>query len=285
MAMTLRSGRRYHPYRRSGTKKRSYRRSTPAASKRRSRAGPRVTTSKYGKATSTNFRSHKTSIRQYRGALWRNTLYTTHYRSIGSGFTAPVEPATVTPGAALIYLLPALSNQSTNQGFILLGQAFWTTGGGLQQSDTGITAPTFGGDITLRGGIARLMLLNRDDTQLRVRIFGVWANKNPSIAVFTALQGSIRGTEWDPSVIAEFGDFGKILFNKEATLDSFQSVEVLHRFKPQKIDRITHTGSVTKPAGAQLWWMVVLIQNQANAAASGVNFVNSWNLSFSGDTT
>jgi len=280
MAMTLRSGRRYHPYR--GRPKRGARRKK-SAPKRKVRA--RASTSKYGKAISIGFRSKKTSLRAFRNHLWRSTLFKTHYRSCGSGFTAPLEAVSVTPGAARLYLLPALSNQSTNQPFILLGQAFWTIGGGLLTSDSGIVAPTFYGDITLRGGIARLMLLNRDETQLRVKVYGVWAAKNPSYDVYNGLQNSVRPPEFDPSATADFADFGKVLFEKEATLDSGQSMDVVHRFKVQKIDRIAHTGNATDPAGAQLWWMVLLVINSANAGASGVNFVNSWNLSFAADAT
>jgi len=31
--------------------------------------------------------------------------------------------------------------------------AFWTTGGGLQPHDFGVTSAVFGGDLTVRGGI------------------------------------------------------------------------------------------------------------------------------------
>lgn len=279
--MLLRSGRRYHPYR--GRPKRSYRKSAPPKRKFRSRA--RATTSKYGKAVSVGFRGRKTSLRQFRNHLWRGTQFMTHYRSVGQGFTAPLELAAATPGNSIVYLLPALSVTSTNQPFILLGNAFWASGGGLQTPDAGIALPSFTGDITLRGGIARLMLFNRDDTQIRMKVYGVWAAKNPSIAVYTSLQASTRPAEFDPSVVADFADFGKILYQKEAVVDPFQNMEVVHRFKVQKIDRIDHTGSATDPAGSQLWWMVVLVCNQANPAASGINFVNSWNLSFSADAT
>jgi len=97
------------------------------------------------------------------------------------------------------------------------------------------------------------------------------------------LNGSARGAEWDPSVVAEFTDFGKVLYQREAVLDAVQNVEIVHRFKPQKIDRIRHQGSVTRPMGATLWWMVVIVCNNVNPVATGVNFVNSWNLSFAGD--
>jgi len=118
-----------------------------------------------------------------------------------------------------------------------------------------------------------------------VKVYGVWAAKNPSFDVFNGLQNSVRPPEFDPSATADFADFGKVLYEKEATLDSGQSMDVVHRFKVQKIDRIAHTGNATDPAGGQLWWMVLLVLNVANAGASGVNFVNSWNLSFAADAT
>lgn len=280
--MLLRSGRRYHPYRRPFARSTTPRRKVSRAPRRR--RSTKATTSKYGKASSTNFRSKKTTLRQYRNHLWRSTSFSTHYRSIGQSFSAPAEPVSGFAGAAILYLLPALSPQGTNQHHITPSATFWTTPN-AQPADTGGAVPTFSGDFTIRGGFCRLMLHNRDETQLRFKVWGVWAEKNPSGVVYTALHGSARGAEFDPSAVADFDDFGKVLFQREATVDFGQSMDVIHRLKVQKVDRISHLGTALpiRPAGSQLWWMVLMVVNNANVAATGINFVSSWNLSFSAD--
>lgn len=206
----------------------------------------------------------------------------THYRSVAQSTATTVPPSVGTPGAANVYIGPALSTNSFAAPFV--ANPFWTATGGTQAVDAGAGVPVFSGDITLRGGIVRLSIYNNDDVQMRLRVYGVWAAKNPSFAVYTALAASARPVEWDPSMVSEFStEFGRILFNREATVNPGENIEVLHRFKPQKIDKVRFTGVAGDPAGSQLWWMIALVPTTANAAAVGLTVVSSWNLSFAAD--
>lgn len=150
--------------------------------------------------------------------------------------------------------------------------------------DSGSALPTFVGDITLRGGLSRMMFFNSEDIQMRIKVYAVWAIKNPSFTVYTALNNSGRGVDWDPSCVAEFStEFGKIMYSKEAIVDPGQNFEVVHRFKPQKIDQVRFLGAAADPAGSQLWWMFVAACTTVNPGAGSIRIVNSWNLSFSAD--
>lgn len=282
--MRTRSGRRYHPY--SGRPKRAAPRfkSRGTQTPRRAASRPQVQTSKLGNAISVRFKGRKTTVRQYRNYLWRNTQFMTHYRSINQGFNAPLSIVLGTPGTSISYLMPALNVNSVSTGFITGPNAFWAAGGGLQTPDVGVAVPTFIGDITLRGGICRLMCYSREDIQVRVKIYAIWAQKQPSQAVYTALNGASHGADWDPSCQADFSTtFGKIMYEKQAILDQGNSIEVVHRMKVQKIDRDRFLGSATQPSGSTLWWMVVFTCNDVNAGNAGMPLVNSWNLSCTGD--
>lgn len=205
-----------------------------------------------------------------------------HYRSIGQSSTPLSMPVIGTPGTAGVYLGPALSTTTFTSPII--ANPFWSSTGGLQGIDNAVPLPTFVGDVTLRGGICRLSLFNQDDVQIRFKVYAFWVIKNPSFRVYTQLSGSSRPVEWDPTSIQEVStEFGKVLYQKEATIDPGQSMEVVHRFKVQKLDIVRFQGGVSDPAGSTLYWMVSFIPLINNAAAGNCIATSSWNLSFSAD--
>jgi len=80
-------------------------------------------------AQSTGFRGRKTSRRAYRKHLWNSTLFSTKYRSLGNfGSTVSTQASTTLGTVSLFNLLRFGTN------------AFWTTGGGLQPHDFGVTS-------------------------------------------------------------------------------------------------------------------------------------------------
>ena len=94
------------------------------------------------------------------------------------------------------------------------------------------------------GGIARLNVnIFPDNVPCRVKVYAIWANKNPDIDLYNFLNASLQTVEWDPSVEGDFTTkFGKILYMKQATINPSQNFEIVHRFKPQKIDQAVYTG-------------------------------------------
>jgi len=275
MAMTLRSGRRYHPYIRAGTTKRSYRRSTPAAKPRRRRkqAGGLTNRSSFASGVGT-FSGRKTSLRAYRNRLWNDTLFKAHWRSIFD----ITQPFVVTP------------NNVTNATLTLINAlpVFWTVAAGLQQNDVGVTPPIFNGDIILRGGIGRITISNLPDltgTSLdncRVTVFAVWTTASP---ILPAGFPATPSTMWDPSVQPEFEKFGKVLFKRDVILKADgDSVQFDFKFKVQKIDQQVF---LQTNRGSSLIWML-LVSQLSNSEAPG-NIVETFqvqtshNVSFSAD--
>lgn len=213
-----------------------------------------------------------------------------HYRSVGSGNIPITGPAIGTPNASGVYMFPAL--QVVNgvfQPFHSSGAAFWQSPY-AQSIDANVTVPLFKGDIVLRGGIARLLIgAYPENVNFRVKVYAVWAKATPDPDVYTNTNNQTRGVEFDPSLIPDFATkFGKILYEKEAMLPVGETFEIIHRFKPQKIDQNVYMGQdnvagADEPAGSQLWWMVIIVPLDVNGISAAVTCVNSFNLSFSAD--
>lgn len=187
--------------------------------------------------------------------------------------------------SSAIFLFPALSPGTTFHSFTALADAFWRPNGGAQDPDWATAIPSITGDIVLRGGIARLSVTNTEDCILRVKIFAVWSLARPWQTLYTTLNNTNGPYEWDPSAVPDFATrFGKIMYMKQAMIQPRECMEVVHRFKPQKIDQKRFLGDVDSPMGSTLWWMLSLTAMEANLISASVIVVNSWNLSFSGDT-
>jgi len=250
-----------------------------------------ASTTRWGRPHSTPYRAKRIGRRRWRGILWRDTLNAQHYRSLGSGLQPLTGPAVGTPNASAVYLFPALQTLGSGvfQPYHSNGLAFWENG--VENPDIGVPVPLFRGDITLRGGIARLTVgAYPENVILRVKVYAIWANKNPDIDVY-AMNNTNRQVEWDPSLYPEFSTkFGKILYMKEAMIPVGEVFEITHRFKPQKIDQAVFRGELpvpssqpAEPAGNQLWWGVVVVPLDLNLSSASITCINSWSLSFSAD--
>nr|QXN75466.1 MAG: capsid protein [Virus sp.] len=248
-----------------------------------------ASTTRWGRPHSTNYKGRKISGKRWRNIIWRDTIAQPHYRALNSGMQPLTGAALGTPNAAAVFLFPAL--QIVNgifQGYHSAGNSFWE-GASVQQMDVGVVPPLFKGDIILRGGIARLMIgMYPENVSCRIKVYAVWANKNPDADLYVLLNNTNQQVEWDPSVAPDFSTkFGKILYQKEAMLPVGENFEITHRFRPQKIDQAVFRGEAPvvglELAGNQLWWCVVVVPLTVNGISDGLVAVNSWNLSFSAD--
>lgn len=247
-----------------------------------------ASTSRWGRPYSNNYRGRRLSKRKWRSVIWRDTLASQHYRSIQSGLQPLTGPAIGTPNQAAVYLFPALQvTAGVFQQHHTVGSEFWISG--VQPPDIGAAVPLFRGEITLRGGIARLMVgAYPENVIMRIKVYAVWANKNPDKDVYGLINNTNVQVEWDPSVVPEFSTkFGKILYQREAMVPVGESFEITHRFKPQKIDQAVYRGAPpaagNEVAGNQLWWIVCIVPLDINGISGPVTCVNSFNLSFSAD--
>jgi len=241
-------------------------------------------TTEWGRPYSMNYRKRKTRPRKWRNILIRDTEAKPHYRSLFQGVKTVTASAVGTPGVAGVWLFPALQVSSALQPFHTAAENFWQPGGGGTDIDFGVTIPTFRGDVVLRGGIARCALVNNDNLAARVKIYAIWAQEKPEILIYTSMNNTNRPVEFDPSVFPDFTtEFGRILYHKQATIRQGEAFEMVHRFKPQKIDQNRFQGDVNNAAGSQLWWLVTYAPLEPNALAENLRIINSWNLSFSAD--
>lgn len=254
----------------------------------RARASGFASTTRWGRPYGGGYRARRIGVRRWRSIIWRDTAAKPHYRAVSSGFQPLTGPALGTPNVCAIYMFPALQTvNGTFQPNHSIGARFWEPGI-VQDIDFGVAPPLFQGDITLRGGIARLTIgAYPENVGLRVRVYAVWAIPNPDINLYNAVNNTNKSVEFDPSLIPDFTTkFGKILYSKQAMVPVGETFEIVHRFKPQKIDQAVFTGQpgpAFEAAGSQLWWLVLVSSLETNTISSSITTVNSFNLSFSAD--
>lgn len=217
--------------------------------------------------------SRKLKTRSIRKMLWRDTLFSIHWKS------ADMSPTSFTSAAAqgqgiLKVVLP------TFVGTVGPSTAFWTVTGGLQVKDSAATAPLFSeGNMVIRGGQLGINFTCPDDQTVEtvVRIWKVWLIKRPNINLIedqTINYGSqlTSGPDFESQV-------GKVLDYKEATLNNqYPSFTYVTRMQVQKIDVETHGTEF----GSQIAFVVAVTNMQTSAAITLPSIV--WHdLSFSGD--
>jgi len=210
------------------------------------------------------FRTKKVSRRRFNNFLWNSTLFSTHYRSVLSALTAPVTPASGVTGTIF----------GINMHRIAANQ-FWTTAGGLIQTDAGVTAPTFKGDIILRGGQYEVQFQNSSSTlDIRIKIWLVKTVTNPD---FT-FEPTLPPIGWDPTSSPDFiKEIGKPFMAREVTLEQGNSYTMKGRFKLQKIDQTTYNSQGNSIV------MYVMLCNVGHAVSTTVGILSSHNMSFSAD--
>jgi len=226
----------------------------------------------FGKSYSTTFRTRKIGLRRFRNHLWNSTLFKAHYRSVAGASTTIGTPNNTVE--ATLIRTRALHNDI---------EQFYRVNGGITAIDTGILPPGFNSDIILRGGIARISFSNHaTDDAVKVKVWAVWANASPDLTIVpTPLTVP---AEWDPSIFADFRQFGKVLMQKESVLlPGSRPFEVTWRFKPQKIDDNTWSSE----QGSQLYWLYSLSQMQNTEPITPtpevITVVKTFNVSLSGD--
>jgi len=217
--------------------------------------------------------------KKYNPGKWRRHLLNssfsaTHYRSLWTITTTFLAPAgNVNANYIRVNALPDPSVQP-----------FWTTPA-AKAVDTGNPVPGFGRNVVIRGGrifiiLSLRPLLGTVVDAVKVRVFLIWRKACSDNATLPT-----SGTEswtWDPSVLADFVRFGKIVWSKQAILETQQgsaSVQMFHTLRPQKIDTEIFEGQ-----GAQFVW-VVMANKLSNTALlnSSVDVQVGHSLSFSGD--
>jgi len=222
------------------------------------------------------FRSRKTSARTYRRRIYHNTQFDTHWRSVFDNGATVTTPNDITNST--VTFVNGLPNTA--------GLEFWTTARGTVPVDAGATVPTFGRNITLRGGISYIRIGNpTPDVQaggsesIKVTVWCIWTPKTPVLIGFpTQVPQS-----WDPSTVADFDkNVGRIMFKRDFILGPNNSVEELaFRYRPKRIDR-----AVFNVGGSQMMWMVAVGQltaTEGTPAAETITIVTGHNVSFAAD--
>ena len=218
--------------------------------------------------TNTAYRSRRIGGRRYRSMLWNSTLMRSHFRSVFDVATTLDTPiGETTANYTRVTAFPSV--------------APWLIGGGLQIIDFGSPAPTFSSDIIVRGGMIRCVMTNESNTDaMRVKAYLVWANNDPNL---TTIPGSgTVSTMWDPSLIPDFKEFGKIITSREALLlPGSNPLEIYHRLRIQKIDQDVFVDR----GGSQFYWYIQVCRLASFNLITlpRCKIVTSHNISIAGD--
>lgn len=192
------------------------------------------------------------SRKHYKKLLWDASVLSTHNRSYSSEAFAISSPVN------------NIDMATDDRPF--MKNSFWTTGGGAVSTSTLQT----GQDIIIRGGVARLQCLNVD---AQTAFVTVWV-------VRSTIKGSapVTGTHtvgWDPTIEADFQENFKILYKKEFTLQVGESMSLSRRIHFRKIDTDMYNSGYSRDS-----WMCG-VQSMESGAATQVQFVSSFNMSYS----
>lgn len=205
-----------------------------------------------------SMRSRLLGRRRYQRLLWNSTTALTHYRSTeADGYTFATH---VSSDIMNSYMEPALK------------ASFWTQTGGLVPIDTSGDYPSFHGDITIRGGILGLSLLNTDDTPTLCNIYMIRSSKD-----FSSYTNP-TAVHWghDPTIVADFRQlYGRVIYSTKKTLLPGEQYNIERRIPVTKIDKVVHNTDFT-------WQWFIIVGNMSGVAGSIEG--NTWhNLSFSAD--
>jgi len=209
--------------------------------------------------------------------LWNTSILSPHFRSVQDVGNIVITPNDIT--SSTITVLPGLPS--------LAGAEFFTVAGGLVTIDVGTLPPSIGRGVVLRGGISKLTFANPNGPQnlgatsgdsIRVKVFAVWASADPTgIVIPTTVPVS-----WDPTILADFKQFGRVLFTREFMLEpEGKAVDIVYRFRPWKIDR-----AIFNLLGSQLLWVIQssqLTNTETVTAGEQLTIVRGHNVSFSAD--
>jgi len=222
-------------------------------------------TTKSGAARSFFFRRRRLSGRTFRRVIYRNSQFTTHYRSIGSGtgsLSSPVGSSFANTG-----FQNALDNGVGS---------FWTSGGGAISPDTGVALPLFKGDITLRGGIVGLKCYNDGAYPMTLKLYLVWTKDS---FVTNSANYSLSGVpmSWDPTTVADFARDLTFIKSWTFNIEALNMVNVEYRLRPSKIDQLRFATDVSRP-----YWMFSVSDGDPTGQ-DNARFVNYFNVSFSAD--
>jgi len=235
------------------------------------RGGSKFNSAQDGRPVSVGFRSKRLRPKAYRRALWRDTLFKAHYRSLFDFVRTQTMPATTT--TCKIGFAPAHGDVP-----------FYTSGGGLLTIDSGVTVPQFQDDITIRGGYGSITFTNLDaNDAIRVRLFGVRSISNPAFSILPADDSDVllSASTIDPSIIPDFSAFGRVTKSFDLLLMPGQRpITFFQKLPVQKVDQNVWENR----GGNRFWWMWFASQtSNVDTVNNTLRIQISHNLSFSGD--
>jgi len=205
-------------------------------------------------------RSRLLGRRRYKRLLWNSTTALTHYRS--------------TEADAYTFTTSASSDIMNSYMHPALKASFWTQTGGLVPIDTSGDYPSFHGDITIRGGILGLSLLNTDDTPVLCNVYFLRSSKD-----FSSYTNP-TAVHWghDPTIVADFRQlYGRVIYSTKKSLLPGEQYNVERRIPCTKIDKVVHNTDYT-------WQWFIIVGNMSGTVGTDLVKANTWhNLSFSAD--
>lgn len=234
---------------------------------RRRRAG--IVSAQIGNVSGFGYRSKKISRKRYRRALWMDTMFKPHYRSILTtsktvNGQAGVQASTI----SWDIILPAST-------------AFFTAGGGCVPKDSGVAIPGFSsGEFVVRGGVSTITFSNPSVADnIKVKVWKCYMKKNGTFGNLPAINSAVPNG-WDPTVAADFDQDAFMIRSFEFDLlPGSKSVTLHHRFKPHKLDYDSFVNNQNK-----FFWLYTFSQTtDVDVIPNNLIVVVDYNISFTGD--
>lgn len=209
------------------------------------------------------FRSKKITRRRWKKLLWDSTLQSEHFRSIGA------RSATQTTPASLVTASTGLIAADDNN----VAPPYQTLGGLVD-----FPVANMNKNIVLRGGQYRITITNDAavTTPMQVMIWGLRSGDGFASATFPATVP----VGWDPTTIPNFKViFGTIITKRSFILGNQDTVSLTMRDSIRKVDTTEWV------AGNRRHYWLIYSANLETAAAQTLTIVDSFNVSFCGDSS
>ncbi|ALE29735.1 coat protein [Lake Sarah-associated circular virus-34] len=254
---------------------------------KRRRRNAIVTTSRLLTASNPfGYRGRRLSKKRYRSALWRDTLFKTHYRSIRSQSIALPIPNS-NSGETVTFLQCFDTTDVTT---------FWKTLGGLEQAnfstgvpwDAGTTNPE---SITIRGGRLWISANNRsgqsESPRIRFQLVflkGALRNSpdtgqsNSAWDYLTSVVAGIKPIGWDVTNAPDYSMYcHPPVLSKSFDFRADDTCDIFWKIKPVKID----TAAFTRGGGwFPVWFVTMSTHFDASTGSDDFKIQLGHNLSF-----
>jgi len=219
-------------------------------------------------------------VRRWRNAIYRETMFKPHYRSVYFGTQIGGTGTNIGFGVPQV-IFPELGDTTTD--------GFWMANGGVIPIDRNVSIPDFIADITLRGGKIGCQVQVSDGVVATIacNVFLIFIQQGKRSPLDFAGLTASQPYGWDPMAEPDFATgCGKVLKKWSAVMNyNNPGLIIEHKLRPRKIDAAWYLQDSTSPASTVSNQFAFIVHVVALDSSTNQQFRvgRTHNLSFSGD--